>query len=648
MMGLEFRFLAVVGADADRAQPRPAAPRRVISGNKENRTEPVSSRHRRQFGRCPMIKSANQYPVHTLLSHEGNVMYSVPPYQREYSWYKPQWEDLFEDLIEADGAHFLGTIITLDQTTDSLDSNVLQVIDGQQRLTTLTLLLAAVHSVLRNHIDQLDDDTRTDVTNLSRQLVHKTDKQPRVTPQKQGHNFDDYGRTLEEAGLPVRGECRPYYPSRRIAKCYRYFRSAIVKLAETEQITEPEAALRVHEAALQAVIVKIEVANHADAFSLFESLNNRGMPLSPVDLIKTHLLAESEKKQVMNVDEAFDNWNAILTSLGDHYVVQERFLRHYYNAFKAELPNVPNASVAKKSNLIRIYESLLREDLQRVVGQLVDASRIYGRINCVVELDQPTSLDRAFQRLMRAQGAPSYVLVIRLMSKQRELELTDSHMEQVVDRLISFFVRRNLTGHPQTYELDKLFMTTIEEIGGTRGEDVLRLITKRLTEASATDEDFRKNLLGRIYEENTDVARYILTTLTEDAMTRETDVNLWRRDSNHYVWTIEHILPQGDNLPSAWQEMLGGEDNAKKVQEEHRHRLGNLTITAYNSNLGNKSFLEKRDRRDPQGRPIGYRNGLPLNSDLAGRKSWTADDIDERTNALADKVIERFPLTSIE
>lgn len=80
------------------------------------------------------------------------------------------------------------------------------------------------------------------------------------------------------------------------------------------------------------------------------------------------------------------------------------------------------------------------------------------------------------------------------------------------------------------------------------------------------------------------------------------------------------------------------------MQEEHKHRLGNLTITAYNSNLGNKSFPEKRDRQDSKGRHIGYRNGLSLNAELATRESWTADDIDKRTKVLADRVIERFPL----
>lgn len=594
-----------------------------------------------------MIKSANQYPVHALLSHEGNVLYRIPPYQREYSWHKPQWEDLFEDLVEADGAHFLGTIITLDQTTDTLEGSILQVVDGQQRLTTLTLLLAAVFSVLKEHIEELDDDNRTDVTNLGRLLVRKVDGQLRVTPQKQGLNVDDYRKTLEEAGLAVEGERKPYYPSRRIAKCYQFFRTAILNLATAENITEVEAALWVHRAALQSIIVKIEVVSHADAFVLFESLNNRGMPLSPVDLIKNHLLAESEKKQVMNVDQAFRSWNAMLTGLGDSYAIQERFLRHYYNAFKGELPDIPNAVVATKSNLIRIYEVLLQSDLKRVIEALVEASAIYGRINVVAEPDQLTDLDRSFQRLMRVQGAPSYVLLMWLLSKQDQLELSDAHLELVVDYLVSFFVRRNLTGSPQTNALAKLFMSTIDSLRRARGSEVLALIAEKLSSVSVSDEEFRERLLGPIYEDNTDIARFILTTLAEDAMTKETTVDLWRQENSHFVWTIEHILPQGENLPKVWQQMLGGPEAATRTQAEHRHRLGNLTITAYNSNLGNKSFAEKRDRQDSKGRSIGYKNGLSLNEDLVSMDVWTAADIDTRTMRMVEKVIERFPLAGV-
>jgi hypothetical protein len=151
-------------------------------------------------------------------------------------------------------------------------------------------------------------------------------------------------------------------------------------------------------------------------------------------------------------------------------------------------------------------------------------------------------------------------------------------------------------------------------------------------------------LEGPIYEENSDVARFVLTALSEDAMTKETRTDLWVQENRHYVWTIEHILPQGPNLPDAWKQMLGGAEAAAQAQEVEVHRLGNLTITAYNSTLGNKSFVDKRDRTDAKGRFIGYRNGLALNAALATKVVWTVTDIEARTKELASCAIARFPL----
>lgn len=591
-----------------------------------------------------VIKSANQYPVHTLLSYEGNLMYRVPPYQREYSWQKAQWEALLEDLIEADGAHFLGTIITLNQTTDAVESGLLEVIDGQQRLTTITLLMAAIHSVLTEHKDTLDDDTKTDLTVLGRQLVRKGDGKPRLTPQTQGNNRDDYAKVLSQAGLNVDAKWIAYFPTRRISKCYNYFRDAIADIADAEAVGREAVALRLLKAVQQAILVKIEVANHADAFVLFESLNNRGMPLTPVDLIKNYLLAEAERKKIMGVDVAFKHWNVMLTNLGDNYATQERFLRHYYNAFRADLPRVTNAPVATRANLIRIYETLLTGDLQERVDELVSASSVYGRISCVVEVEAPTSVDRALRQLLRVQGTPAYVLIMWLMQKQQEIRLSDSQLVEVIKRLVSFFVRRNLTGNPQTYALPRLFMTLIEDAAGKTGEEIADLAQRRLAAVSAPDQEFRRMLEGPIYNENTDMARFILTTLAEDVMTKETWKDLWSYDKGHYTWTIEHILPQGANLPEGWISMLGGTEAAQNCQEQHVHRLGNLTITAFNSTLSNKAFLEKRDREDSKGRPIGYRNGLGLNAELAHADSWTARKIEARTKNLVDKVVARFPL----
>jgi hypothetical protein len=591
-----------------------------------------------------VINSASQYPVHTLLQHESNVMYRIPPYQREYSWQKGQWEDLFQDLVEAEGSHFLGTIITLNQTTDAVHGGVLELVDGQQRMTTLTLLLAAVHAVLKNHVATLDEDARFELANLGRQLVRKVDGEPRVTPQTQGHNRDDYLTVLAAAGLGVDATKKPYYAARRIAKCFQYFRDAIARLADAEGVDPVAAARRILISVQQAILVKIEVASHADAFVLFESLNNRGMPLTPVDLIKNFLLAESERTKAMTVDQAFKQWNEMLTNLGDNYVTHERFLRHFYNAFKAELPTVANAPVATKAKLIRIYETVLDEDISAGIAALASASEIYGRVTCVTEVDAPTGLDDALQRLMRAQGAPSYMLVMWLISKSDDLSLTEEHHVEIVNRLTSFFVRRNLTGYPQTYALPKLFMTIIERTAGQEGEEVVAGVAKELREVSSTDEEFRDRLEGAIYDENTDVARFILVALSEQAMTRETYKDLWTQEKGHFVWTIEHILPQGAHLPDSWKDMLGGGDAAAAAQETDVHRLGNLTITAYNSTLSNKAFHEKRDRTDSAGRFIGYKNGLGLNAQLAAKDAWTVQDITARTKELADQAVALFQL----
>ena len=239
---------------------------------------------------------------------------------------------------------------------------------------------------------------------------------------------------------------------------------------------------------------------------------------------------------------------------------------------------------------------------------------------------------------------PSYVLLMWLLSKRPDLKPSEEDLVQVTEGLTSFFVRRNLTGYPQTYALPKLFMTIIEKISGHTGAEVLQVVTQELRNASSGDDEFRKRLEGAIYEENADVARFILTTLSEDAMTKETRKDLWAQEKGHFVWTIEHILPQGANLPDVWKQMLGGAESAAAAQDEYVHKLGNLTITAYNSTLGNKSFADKRDRTDAKGRFIGYRNGLALNESLAAKESWTVTDIETRTRELAEQAAARFPL----
>jgi len=151
-------------------------------------------------------------------------------------------------------------------------------------------------------------------------------------------------------------------------------------------------------------------------------------------------------------------------------------------------------------------------------------------------------------------------------------------------------------------------------------------------------------LEGPIYGENSGVARFILCTFAEQGMTKETWVDLWKYEKKRYFWTIEHVFPQGENIPQSWITMIadGDETKAKEYQEEYVHKLGNLTISGFNSSLGNKSFTEKRDRIDAQGRPVGYKNSLKINEDLATCEIWSVNEIEKRTKKLVDQALNLF------
>ena len=135
--------------------------------------------------------------------------------------------------------------------------------------------------------------------------------------------------------------------------------------------------------------------------------------------------------------------------------------------------------------------------------------------------------------------------------------------------------------------------------------------------------------------------------IAKRGMTAESQKNLWEKNvNNQYIWTIEHIFPEGKNIPDSWVKMIADGDRAKAdgYLEEYAHTFGNLTITGYNSSLGNKSFKEKKERKDNNGNPIGYLNGLNLNSDLVDKDKWTVDLIKARTDKLVKEILEMFKL----
>lgn len=603
-----------------------------------------------------MIKSVNNYPISQLFDIEAGVIYAIPRYQREYTWSTAQWESLFDDVEENDPGYFLGSIICINQSTDSLAVQKLEVVDGQQRLTTLSLLFAALYHAMKAHESNLDEDQRGELLNLKRKLVlKKGDDQLRVIPQIQNNNQNDYRSVLSDIGVIGQVDTPAYAGNRKIYRAYRYFQGRIQDVL-ADQSNPVESIMAFLEKVSQACVVKIEVASHADAYTLFESLNNRGMPLTAIDLIKNKLLARLETTDSGKVDHYFDVWNKLLGYLGDDYSIQERFFRHYYNAFKDPLNEPfrktedkkkdPLGPVATRSNLIQIYEKLINQDAKHHLQAIRAAGQLYALMLSRNTDEVWASLDKPLKDLDRIQGAPSYLLMLYLLVRRESLSINVDHLGEIARLLVCFFVRRNLTDTPPTRDLTRLFMDIIEKVAASSGYSIVNTIREELLGISATDEVFRNKLEGAIYEENAGVTRFVLCALAEQSMTKETWVDLWKYEGKLFVWTIEHIFPQGDNIPASWVTMIAGGDEkkAKSIQETHVHKLGNLTISGFNSALGNKSFKDKRDRKDAQGRSVGYKNGLKLNADLAEADSWSVEKIEARSDVLVGQVMAMFSM----
>lgn len=592
-----------------------------------------------------MIKSVYNYPVSTLLDIESGVVYAIPRYQREYTWSRAQWDALFEDLLDNELHYFLGSIICINQSQDALTVQSLELVDGQQRMTTLSLLLAAVYQSYRT-LPNLGMEQQIELYNLKHKLVlKKKSDQPRLIPQVQNNNQQDYFAVLGQTDILDDVETVPNAGNRRVMKAFRHFISRIELYLE--HCADPIASLQaLLEKVNTATLVKIEVAGHSDAYTLFESLNNRGVPLTAIDLIKNKLLAVLESKDPGSIDKQYNRWKKVIDSLGDDYAVQERFFRQYYNAFKPDLKDVVSVPVATKSNLMQVYEKLIAHNAEDFLHAMIRLSNSYAQIVGYRAVPDQPKLSNLLLSLDRIQGAAAYLLLMVLMERKTELELQHEHLEQIVGFLIAFFVRRNTTDLPPTRDLTRIFMDVAEAILALRAGDVVNHIQHRLKADSASDEQFDKSLKGPIYEDNKAVCRFVLCALEESRMTRETQVDLWALKGKQYVWTIEHIFPQGENIPSCWVQMIA--DGDASLAEQHRqtyaHCLGNLTISGYNSALGNKSFDEKKSRADSQGRKVGYNNGLYLNQALATESSWTLEKLKARTEQLVQEVLGKYPL----
>ena len=615
-----------------------------------------------------MINSVEDPTVANILSTDMLKIYDIPRYQREYTWNQRDWANLYDDITQNDAGYFLGSFIVVNGTVNSkMDTIHYEVIDGQQRLTTLSLFLAALYARIMEHKDSIDDDMMLDdIRPLRNRLILKSDKSmTRVIPQVQNHNLEDYRWILKEhIGLDAVMQKPKFLGLRKMSKAYNYFYDRLGEdVGSRNGIECVRCLLDICRLVCSAVVVQITVDSHADAYTLFASLNNRGVPLSAVDLIKNMLLGKVAGVDDGQLDYYFERWQEVLHNLGDDYKTQERFFRQNYDAFRREVnkpfigesgSQLPLGSVATRSNLLKIYEKRMEADdgALKVLDELTENSALYSKIIGLDQESPDSELSHQLLELSRAQGVASYLMLLFLFKKQNQLELKDETLALLVKLLVCFFVRRNLTDTPPTRDLERLFISICESVEseGLKGIAAAEYIKKRLVDVSASDASFRECLEGSIYDVNPDMTRYILTVIASPSVTKEMKP-LWERyASGNYVWTIEHIFPQGKNIPDEWVKMVADGDMSKatEVQEKQVHTLGNLTITGYNSKLSNMPFVTKRDRKDVYGANVGYRNGLNLNDELINTDTWTSEQIQERTDRLVGLTLKAFDFDEIE
>jgi len=620
---------------------------------------------------------------------EGNVEhYHVPKYQREYVWSKTEWETLMNDIDENSPDYFIGSIIVVSNHDDRPGAEkVYEVVDGQQRLTTLTILLCAIYKKLidlRTQSIEMDEyekeDLQIKLNSVRKKIIHKKKMTYenelgsfidnnnqcflRIQPSIQNRNLEDYKYIIhKECGLiSSKIDYPKNFGNRRFSKAFQYFLSEI-----PEDLTQLYSFI---DKINRLVFIHIAVGNQSDAFVLFETLNNRGIPLTPIDIVKNSILAEMERQKGINLDDSFNKWQELIELIPD-FDLQLRFLRQFYNAFKID-PIIKHEKVTKatKSNILLAFERLIKNDVAFIFNEILEKAAYYSKVAGITSTQDPL-FNKLIEELNRVGAASSHTLLMFLFSKKDYLEKSNT-INEVVEFLIKYYLRRNVTDYPNTRDLDAINIEVIEKVnqkilneGTIKSGDVISWHLNSFRGKPSTDQQFRISLSGSIYDSNVGMTRYLLWKIDSIYHTREYSPNLWNKTESgqYYLWTIEHIFPEGRNIPQSWINMIGNGDKeeTEKIQTEYVHKLGNLTLSAYNSNLSNRSFqtkqnLEKRMISNNELK-IGYKNGLGLNKfefELDGQKLnlsdseiWTKEHIQARTESMVDRILSLFSLNEI-
>ena len=538
--------------------------------------------------------------------------FTIPIYQRKYSWTERECRQLWDDIIRSGkndevSAHFIGSIVYIEKSIYHVtDQSPLLVIDGQQRLTTISLLIAALVNELENKFDVKYEP----VEGFSaKKLKHYY----LINPEEEGERH--YKLILSQTDkdsliAKVEGKSVPRNHSRRIVENYKLFENWIKEYRDNLAI--------VCKGIAKLMVVDISLSREQDNPQLiFESMNSTGKELTQADLIRNYILMGLEPE--VQKDLYVDYWQPMEIDFGqeayDNYF--DSFMRHYLTVkMGGEVPRLDKVYEAFKEYSIR--PEIEKAGIESLVSDIRNYSRYYCAMALMAEKDK--ELEWAFRDLRELKVDVAYPLLLELYGDYENGILTKDDFLTVVRLIESYVFRRAICAIP-TNSLNKTFATFSKAIKKDRYLESIKAHFLLLPSYRRfpQDEEFKNEFQTRdVY--NFSRRSYWLRRLENHNRKEKILVD---------EYTIEHIMPQNENLSKEWRDSLGSE--WKNIQEAWLHTSGNLTLTGYNAEYSDRSFREKREM------PGGFKDSpLKLNQGLGSLTDWNEETIKERAERLSN------------
>lgn len=543
----------------------------------------------------------------------GNKQFLIPVYQRFYSWDIDQCKRLWNDIVEMQRkgkvGHFVGSIVNIAEQAMPTGVQKYMIIDGQQRMTTLTLLLLALRDyAIKNPNDTTINARRIDNMLLKNEYESGDERYKLLLTET---DRDILISLIEEK--PIEEDTRS-----RLIENYNFFAG---KLADKE--IQPA---EVYESIGKLQIVNITLERAVDdAQAIFESLNSTGKELSESDLIRNYVLMGLEPSEQTYVYEHLWQPMEQLFIYETQGTVMDAFFRHYLTMKLSRIPKQGRVYEEFKLYHLNCEFGTIRELCQ----DLLEYAKYYT--NIVFKRNTDTDLKKLYEDIIDLRMEVSYPFLLKIHHDCVEGLITSDELKKILKLCISYVLRRAICEIP-TNSMNKTFATLKNYI---RPDDYLNSI-KAFFVMQDTYKEFPDNDKFEGAFESRDIynmraRNYILSRL-------ENFENKAPIIIENY--TFEHIMPQNKNLSLEWQADLGTE--WQEVQKKYLHTIGNLTLTAYNSEMSDRPFLEKMDM------PGGFKeSALRLNKYVVLQNKWNEKHIQERANELAKKAESIWPYPTL-